>query len=61
MFTKTLIVLSTAVALATAFEATAQAQTSPNMRTQTPVSPKGVKPFTEFERMWFQLVEGGRD
>lgn len=48
MFTKTIITLSAALTLATSFASIASAQTGQN----------GVRPYTEFERLWFSIPEG---
>ena len=59
MFSKMTIALGTALILATTFAAAAQTS---HPRMQPPAGQnKQVKPFTEFEKLWFQQVEGNRD
>ena len=62
MFSKTTIALSTALILATTLAAAAQAPAAHTPRAQAPAEQgKQVKPFTEFEKLWFKQVEGNRD
>ena len=62
MFSKITIALGTALILATTFAAAAQTRPAHTPRAQAPAEQsKPVMPFTEFEKLWFQQVEGNRD
>jgi Spy/CpxP family protein refolding chaperone len=62
MFSKTTIALGAALILATTFAAAAQTPGGSNARAQARGEHgQQVKPFTEFEKLWFKQVEGNRD
>jgi hypothetical protein len=52
MFTKTVIALSAALVLATAYASVAIAQTAPRKQWIQP------QPYSKFEKLWFSMATG---